>query len=339
MAMTTNAIAGSAIAAVGLILVGIAMPVRWVAQPAVAANAAPVASTPSVVTGGGVTLQSVAVSFPRSEGIFPGGDDADAMNGNCLICHSTGMVLTQPGLTRSAWQGIVVQMQHDFHAPFATADETAIVDYLVNLNALAQSPSGRQPDPSHGAVIAAQGTASGAPACALCHAFNGASDGSGAFPRVAGQPAYYLAQQLRDFASGVRTSAIMTPVAKALSPDDISDVTAYFAGVDAPFLPLAAPDPELVKRGAQLAMAGGPDKLHCNNCHGPDGSGAPPAIPYLGGQYAQYITFTLQMWQQGFRKNSPDPMAVIAQTLSDQDISAVAAYYQQANAPLGMAAK
>ena len=55
-------------------------------------------------------------------------------------------------------------------------------------------------------------------------------------------------------------------------------------------------------------------------------------IPYLSGQYAHYITFTLQMWQEGFRKNSPDAMAVIAKKLDDKDILAVAAYYQQAAA-------
>ncbi len=62
-------------------------------------------------------------------------------------------------------------------------------------------------------------------------------------------------------------------------------------------------------------------------------------IPYLAGQYAHYIAFTLQMWQQGFRKNSPDAMRVIANKLDNQDIAAVAAYYQQVNSPLEAAAK
>jgi cytochrome c553 len=106
-------------------------------------------------------------------------------------------------------------------------------------------------------------------------------------------------------------------------------VTAYFAGVNAPFLPLKAPNAALVKRGEELAKAGGPDRLHCDNCHGPGGSGEPPVIPYLAGQYAHYIAFTLQMWQEGFRKNSPDAMEAIAKTLDYQDILGVAAYYQQ----------
>jgi cytochrome c553 len=204
------------------------------------------------------------------------------------------------------------------------------------MTAVQAQSSGGQPDAKHGAVIVAQGTAAGAPPCAQCHAFNGVSDASGAFPRLAGQSAYYLAAQLRDFTSGMRASAIMSPIAKALSPDDIADVTTYFAGVNAPFLPLKAADPAVVKRGEELAKVGSAERRiqNCDNCHGPDGAGEPPAIPYLAGQYAHYIAFTLQMWRQGFRKNSPDGMGVIANKLDDQEIAAVAAYYQQIQSTL-----
>jgi cytochrome c553 len=201
----------------------------------------------------------------------------------------------------------------------------------------AQSQSqARQVDAKHGAVIAAQGTAAGAPACAQCHAFSGGSDASGAFPRIAGQSVYYLSEQLGDFASGVRESAIMSPVAKALSPDEIADVAAYYAGVNAPFLPLKAADPALIKQGEEIAKVGDAARQvqSCDNCHGPGGAGEPPVIPYLAGQYAHYIEFTLQMWQQGFRKNSPDAMAVVAKKLDDQEVAAVAAYYQQVHSPL-----
>jgi cytochrome c553 len=331
MAIPTDAIARSAILAVSVIVMAIAASVCWIAQSTRAAEAPPAAPAPSIVTGGGVTLRSVNVNFPRSYTTFRGGAKADAINNNCLICHSAGMVLDQAALSRAGWQGIVSQMHNDFKAPFAAKDGPAIVDYVVNLKSVMAQSAGRQPDAKHGALIVAQGTAAGAPPCAQCHAFNGVSDASGAFPRVAGQPAYYLAKQLRDFASGVRTSALMTPIAKALSltPGSIDDAAAYYAGQNAPFLPLKAPNPALVRRGEELAKAGGPERLHCDNCHGPGGSGAPPVIPYLAGQYAHYITFTLQMWQEGFRKNSPDAMGAIAKSLGDEDIAAVAAYYQQ----------
>ena len=339
MAISADAIARGANVAVSVILLSVATAVHCVAQSALAAEAPPTAPAPSNVTGGGVTLHSVNLSFPRSDNTFPGGAAADTINNDCLICHSAGMVLDQATLSRAAWQGMVDQMHNDFKAPFAVQDSAAILDYLVNLKKIMAQSTGRQADPRHGAVIVAQGTAAGAPPCAQCHAFNGVSDASGAFPRVAGQSAFYLAGQLRDFASGVRASAIMSPIAKALSPDDIADVTAYFASVKAPFLPLKPPNPALIKRGEEFARAGGPDRVHCDNCHGPGGSGAPPVVPYLAGQYAHYIAFTLQMWQEGFRKNSPAAMEAIAKKLDDQDITAVAAYYQQVNSPLGTAAK
>src|SRR6202048_2316900 len=104
---------------------------------------------------------------------------------------------------------------------------------------LVQAQSGGHPaDARRGAVIVAQGTAAGAPPCAQCHAFNGVSDASVAFPRLAGQSAYYLAAQVRDFASGVGASALMWPIADALPPDHVVDVSAYFASINAPFLPL-----------------------------------------------------------------------------------------------------
>ena len=334
MAASANAQARGAVTAVGLILLAVT-PARWVAQAALAAEAPPVASAASVVAEGGVALHSVSVSFPRSDSTFPGAG-AEAINNDCLICHSAGMVLDQATLSRAEWQNIVDQMRNDFKAPFAAGDTAAIVDYLANLKNVMSQGAGRPPDAKHGALIAAQGTPTGAPPCAQCHAFNGVSDASGAFPRLAGQSAFYLAGQLRDFASGVRVSALMTPIAQKLSltPDSIADVAAYYASLDAPFLPLKPGDPALIKRGEDLAKAGGPDRLHCDNCHGPEGVGEPPAIPYLGGQYAHYIAFTLQMWQKGFRKNSPDAMAVIAKNLDEQDLAAVAAYYQQMESPL-----
>ena len=189
----------------------------------------------------------------------------------------------------------------------------------------------RPPDVGRGAIIAAQGVPPRVPACAQCHAFSGGSDGSGAFPRIAGQSFYYLDQQMRDFASGVRVNAVMTPIAKGLSIEDVADVAAYYAGVASPFLPLASGDPNLVKRGEQLAKVGDAsrDLQSCNDCHGPDGAGEPPAIPYLAGQYAHYIASQLKAWQLGFRKNSPDSMEYIAKRLGDPDIEAVAAYFQQ----------
>jgi cytochrome c553 len=207
--------------------------------------------------------------------------------------------------------------------------------YFGGHSKAAETPS-KPPGPNTdlGAVIVAQGTARGAPACAGCHAFDGSSDGTGAFPRITGLPADYVEAQLHDFASGVRNNAIMSPIAKALTPAEINSVAEYYASADAPFPPLKSADPALIKLGEQLATSGDSAKgvPGCDMCHGPQGNGQPGIAPYLGGQYADYIAFTLHMWQRGYRNNSPDVMQSFAKNLDDQQIAAVAAYYQQVRA-------
>ena len=343
MVKPANTIGGAIAAVGGAILLVIAIPAGWVDQPALAAPPtsarlsltapAPAVAHVTSIAGGGVRLDSVSLNLPTSEGTFAGGAEARAINSNCLICHSAGMVLTQANLSRAEWQAEVEKMRNAYKAPIGAEAVPAIVDYLAQLsNSSKPMMAGHEPDADHGAVIVAQGTAKGAPACALCHAFNGVSDGSGAFPRLAGQSDYYLAKELGNYASGSRLNAIMSPIAKALSPDEVADVSAYYSQIDAPFPQLKAPDPALVRRGKELAKLGDATKRiqSCDNCHGTGGVGAPPAIPYLGGQYAHYIIFTLNMWQQGYRKTSPDDMEVTAHKLDEHEIAAVGAYYQQA---------
>jgi hypothetical protein len=86
----------------------------------------------SIVTAGGVTLHSVSTNFPDPGRLFPGGNTADAINNNCLACHSIGMVLTQPKMSRAEWQAEVDKMRNTYKAPIDSADVPAIVDYLVN---------------------------------------------------------------------------------------------------------------------------------------------------------------------------------------------------------------
>jgi hypothetical protein len=46
---------------------------------------------------------------------------------------------------------------------------------------------------------------------------------------------------------------------------------------------------------------------------------------------------SLVMWQRGFRRNSPEAMALFAKKLNDQEVAAVAAYYQQVRSSDGAA--
>src|SRR6516225_2385385 len=77
-----------------------------------------------------LTLKSVTVDLPDPGRMFPG-PGSDAINNNCLACHSAGMVLNQPALPKAAWQAEVDKMIEVYKAPVAAADVPAIVDYLT----------------------------------------------------------------------------------------------------------------------------------------------------------------------------------------------------------------
>jgi hypothetical protein len=89
-------------------------------------------NAPSTAAGELPAFTSVNADLPLGDGLFQG-PGADAINNNCLICHSAGMVLTQPPLTRAGWQGIVAKMRTAYKAPVADEDIGPIVDYLTRI--------------------------------------------------------------------------------------------------------------------------------------------------------------------------------------------------------------
>jgi hypothetical protein len=76
-------------------------------------------------------LKSLNLNLPSSDMTFPKGPGVDAMNGNCLTCHSADHVLNQPSLSREAWEEVVRKMINAYKAPIASQDVPTIVDYLA----------------------------------------------------------------------------------------------------------------------------------------------------------------------------------------------------------------
>jgi len=184
-----------------------------------------------------------------------------------------------------------------------------------------------------GAQIVVHGTPRGAIACARCHGYDGASDGSGAFPILAGQSAYYLTEQLRSFASDKRQNALMSSIAKGLTDDEIQGLAAYYANAR-PTLAVMRQEPaDLVSRGQYIATEGNLQNRvqACISCHGPNGSGESPAIPYIGGQYKHYIEIQMKMFRRGYRKSAQ--MGTVGHRVSDDEAAAVAAYFDQLPLP------
>lgn len=93
-----------------------------------------IAATPSIAGGATlVELKTTKVDLPESDRMFPDGRGSDAINNNCLACHSAGMVLNQPALSREAWASEVKKMINNYKAPIAPEDVEPIVEYLVAL--------------------------------------------------------------------------------------------------------------------------------------------------------------------------------------------------------------
>jgi cytochrome c553 len=75
--------------------------------------------------------KSVKVDLPSGDKQFPGGAEADAINNNCLACHSADMVLNQPPLPKATWEAEVHKMISAYKAPVDDADVAPIVAYLA----------------------------------------------------------------------------------------------------------------------------------------------------------------------------------------------------------------
>lgn len=78
-------------------------------------------------------LNSVAIELPYGDMEFPPGPGVDAVKTNCIFCHSAGMVLYQPALSRETWTKIVDKMIDVYKAPISPDGIPEIVDYLMHI--------------------------------------------------------------------------------------------------------------------------------------------------------------------------------------------------------------
>jgi hypothetical protein len=76
-------------------------------------------------------LKSLRLDLPTSDATVPPGPGADAVNGNCLACHSADHLMTQPSLPKKTWEEVVQKMIAAYKAPISPQDAAAIVDYLA----------------------------------------------------------------------------------------------------------------------------------------------------------------------------------------------------------------
>jgi cytochrome c553 len=176
--------------------------------------------------------------------------------------------------------------------------------------------------------------------CARCHGVDGAGRPSGAFPRLDIQSADYLYRSLTEYASEVRPSGIMGPVAAALDEASMRQLAEHYAeqtGGEAASGELA--DSSILNRGLELAMIGAPERQipPCASCHGTVEGPKNPMFPALAGQYADYIRLQLELFKQGVRTGGPysNIMSAVAAHMTEADMHAAASYYAALSADDG----
>lgn len=183
--------------------------------------------------------------------------------------------------------------------------------------------------------------------CAGCHGEFGEGGKNGEYPRLAGQPAAFIAQQLLLFRSRQRPNmAMIEYIDERQMPDeDIVDISVYLEaiklatklqpvdetapGFDAYArlleskkvmqIPVAEGDP---KKGAKLY------KKECKSCHGKEGWGnKKKAVPMLAGQYTNYLWRQVDKFLKKIRIHDQDePDEELLADFSKEELRDIFAY-------------
>ena len=165
--------------------------------------------------------------------------------------------------------------------------------------------------------------------CAACHGVDGNS-ANPEWPKLGGQHAGYIIQQLLYFSNGERDNETMKGMSAALSDQDRQDLAAYYESQKVTY---GTADPELVELGERIYRGGNSESgvAPCMGCHGPKGAGNPAAnYPALRGQHAKYTENQLHGFAEGNRinENSIKMMQITASRMTNKEIRAVASYIQ-----------
>ena len=168
--------------------------------------------------------------------------------------------------------------------------------------------------------------------CIACHGADGAGNQALNSPRIAGQSAWYLTNQLKGFKAGYRGSKPediygmqMRPMSMTLADDQaIANIAAYITTLN------GAVSPATLDGNAE---AGKGLYVTCVACHGADGKGNEALkSPNLIGLQDWYVVRQLQNFKAGIRGTHPEDingqtMRPMSMTLADDKaMKDVAAY-------------
>ncbi|MEA2978571.1 MAG: hypothetical protein QOF91_1480 [Alphaproteobacteria bacterium] len=154
--------------------------------------------------------------------------------------------------------------------------------------------------------------------CSACHGEDGNSKIE-KFPSLAGQPAFFILNQLFLMREGVRKVETMASIVKDLKDEDLDGLARHFAALspkrsDEPI------DPALAKRGAEIAAQRG-----CGLCHLPNLAGI-DQMPRLAKQRVDYLVISLKEFRDTIRQGGDTAMSANLAGATDADLAALAHY-------------
>jgi cytochrome c553 len=137
--------------------------------------------------------------------------------------------------------------------------------------------------------------------------------------------------QLIAFRDGRRRYPPMNYLLEYQSDSYLRKIAEYFAALHPSPVQREPPDVSeaLLAHGRSLVAKGDPTNgvPACSGCHGPKLTGMEPAIPGLVGLRTSYISAQLGAFRYGTRTApEPDCMQLVAASLTESDVTAVAAW-------------
>jgi cytochrome c553 len=154
--------------------------------------------------------------------------------------------------------------------------------------------------------------------CGSCHGEDGNSRMEN-IPSLAGQPQFFLLNQLFLMREGVRQIEVMMPFVKDLVDADLTALASHYSAL-APKASDEPIDPALVRRGAELS-----GRLRCGSCHLPDFVGV-EQVPRLAKQRVDYMIHALKQFRDNTRSGADTLMSNVVIGISDADLAALAHY-------------
>lgn len=164
--------------------------------------------------------------------------------------------------------------------------------------------------------------------CSGCHGVdgNGGDPARADYPKLAAKRSAYLKKQLKDYQTGKRKSAVMSPFATALSAQQIDEVSAHYARQTGRSATVT--NSNLIEFGKKIYVEGNVESgvPACGGCHQPDASGDMRS-PRLAGQHVPYTYGELKKFASGERDNDHGlVMQAVATRMTDEEMKAVSEY-------------